>query len=63
MAMGKSAKPICERTGLTRPECCCPDCITEQIRTHQPHLLEADPTGEIRVTSNLHPRRRPRRAA
>ena len=41
---------ICANTGLCRPECCCPGCLTDQIRQHQPALLEAEGAGEIRIT-------------
>jgi hypothetical protein len=46
---------ICRRTGLTRPECSCPDCLTEQIRRFRPALVEADPAGEIRTAQAAAP--------
>jgi hypothetical protein len=46
--------PVCPSTGLTVPECSCAHCLTDQIRRHQPELLEADPVGEIRVTRTAH---------
>ncbi len=30
----------CGITGLTKPECSCKACLTEQIATHAPELLE-----------------------
>jgi len=41
---------VCPHTGITQPECSCSQCLTEQIKTFQPALLQADPMGTIRVT-------------
>lgn len=27
---------VCEQTGITIPECCCPECIKLLIETHAP---------------------------
>jgi hypothetical protein len=48
--MERLSMSVCPKTGITVPECSCPDCIAGQIRQYQPALLEADPLGEIRVT-------------
>ena len=55
--MGSSVMSICTHTGLSRPECCCRDCLTDQIRLHQPALLEAEGGGEIRITRTTGPDR------
>jgi hypothetical protein len=64
MALGRSVNSACQRTGLSRPECCCPDCLTDQIRAHQPGLLEsalreAEGAGEIQITRMAGPAARP----
>ncbi|MGI9020243.1 MAG: hypothetical protein ACR2G3_05990 [Solirubrobacterales bacterium] len=46
----KVVTSFCPVTGIKRPECSCPDCLTEQIRRFQPGLLEAEGDGEIRIT-------------
>ena len=49
---------ICGETGLSRPECCCPACLEQQLRQFQPGLLSpADP--EIRITRNVPAAERP----
>jgi hypothetical protein len=57
--------PVCRHTGLSRPECSCPECLTEQIRRFRPGLIQADPVGEIRVGEGepKHPAAERRRAA
>ena len=47
--MRRAAISTCPGTGITVPECSCPECISEQIQRYQPALLAADPIGEIRV--------------
>jgi len=54
---------ICTHTGVTRPECCCTHCLTEQIREFKPDLLQADPVGPIRVTDASASRQRSARRA
>ncbi len=49
MPKGWLTMSICPRTGLTRPECSCSRCLTEQVRQFQPALLESDPATEIRM--------------
>jgi hypothetical protein len=55
MPRGTSVDSVCPRTGISLPECCCPECLTELIREHQPGLLDTReiataPDGEIRIT-------------
>jgi hypothetical protein len=50
MPKERSVMSVCPRTGITHPECCCAECLTDQVRKFQPGLLEADAVGEIRVT-------------
>jgi hypothetical protein len=33
---------ICPHTGVTIPECSCAACVEDQIRRHQPALLEIE---------------------
>jgi hypothetical protein len=50
IAMKGPSMAKCPRTGITLPECSCAYCLEELVRRHQPALVAADPTGEIRVT-------------
>jgi hypothetical protein len=50
IAMKGPSMAKCPRTGITVPECSCAYCLEELVRRHQPALVAADPTGEIRIT-------------
>ena len=34
---------VCQRTGITVPECSCSSCLRGQIELHMPTLLSRDP--------------------
>jgi hypothetical protein len=37
----------CPRTGVSVPECCCPDCVERMLAQKLPEVLDA---GKIRVS-------------
>jgi hypothetical protein len=54
---------LCRHTGLSRPECSCFACLTDQIRRFRPGLLDAEPVAEIQVARQVEHGTERRRAA